>query len=62
MVTVAERHGSTPGAAAIAWTLRNPAVDGAIAGFRHADQVEPIIGAANLDLTDDDVEAIEGTV
>jgi aryl-alcohol dehydrogenase-like predicted oxidoreductase len=60
MVTVAERHGSTPGAAAIAWTLRNPAVDGAIAGFRHADQVEAIIGAANLDLTDDDVAAIEG--
>ena len=31
---VAARHGTTPGAVAIAWTLRNPAVDGAIAGFR----------------------------
>jgi aryl-alcohol dehydrogenase-like predicted oxidoreductase len=32
--TVAERHGTTPGAVAIAWTLRNPAVDGAIVGLR----------------------------
>ena len=31
---VADRHGTTPGAVAVAWTLRNPAVDGAIAGFR----------------------------
>jgi len=29
---VAVRHGSTPGAVAAAWTLRNPAVDGAFAG------------------------------
>ncbi len=30
----AERHDSTPGAVADAWTLRNPAVDAAIVGFR----------------------------
>jgi aryl-alcohol dehydrogenase-like predicted oxidoreductase len=30
---VAERHDTTPGAVAIGWTLRNPAVDGAIVGF-----------------------------
>jgi aryl-alcohol dehydrogenase-like predicted oxidoreductase len=57
---VAERHGTTPGAVAIAWTLRNPAVDGAIVGFRRPEQVDPIIGAANLELSEDDITTIEG--
>jgi aryl-alcohol dehydrogenase-like predicted oxidoreductase len=57
---VAERYGSTPGAVAVAWTLRHPAVDGAIVGFRRPDQVDPILSAANLELTDDDVAEIEG--
>ena len=48
---VAERHGTTPGAVAIAWTLHNPAVDGAIVGFRRPDQVDPLVSAANLELT-----------
>jgi aryl-alcohol dehydrogenase-like predicted oxidoreductase len=58
--SVAERYDTTPGAAAVAWTLRNPAVDGAIVGFRRPDQVDPIAGAADLELTDDDVAEIEG--
>jgi aryl-alcohol dehydrogenase-like predicted oxidoreductase len=57
---VAERHGTVPGAVAIAWTLRNPAVDGAIVGFRSPDQVDPLLPAANLELTDEDVDQIEG--
>ena len=57
---VAERHDTTPGAVAVAWTLRNPAVDGAIAGFRRPDQVEPILAAANLGLNEEDVATIEG--
>ena len=52
---VAERHGVSPGAVAVAWTLRNPAVDGAITGFRRPDQVDPIVAAANLELDDEDV-------
>jgi aryl-alcohol dehydrogenase-like predicted oxidoreductase len=56
---VAERHGTTPGAVAVAWTRRNPAVDGAIVGFRRPGQVDPIIAAAGLELTDDDVATIE---
>jgi len=50
---IAERHGVSPGAVAVAWTLRNPAVDGAIVGFRRPDQVEPILAAADLELDDD---------
>ena len=57
---VADRHGTVPGAAAIAWTLGNPAVDGAIVGFRSPDQVDPLIDAANLELSQDDITTIEG--
>lgn len=56
---VAERHGSTPGAVAVAWTLRNPAVTGAITGFRRPDQVDPILAAADLELTAQDMTEIE---
>jgi aryl-alcohol dehydrogenase-like predicted oxidoreductase len=58
--TVAERHQTTPGAVAVAWTLRNPAVDAAIVGFRRSDQVDPILAAANLQLDDKDVAELEG--
>jgi len=58
---VAERYDTNPGAIAVAWTLRNPAVDGAIVGFRRPDQVDPILSAANLDLTDEDIAEIEGS-
>jgi aryl-alcohol dehydrogenase-like predicted oxidoreductase len=51
---IGERHGVSPGAVAVAWTLRNPAVDGAIVGFRRPDQVDPILPAAELDLGDED--------
>jgi aryl-alcohol dehydrogenase-like predicted oxidoreductase len=57
---VAERHGVTPGAVAVAWTLTNAAVDGAITGFRRPDQVDPIVAAANLELTADDLDEIAG--
>ncbi len=57
---VAERYDTTPGAVAVAWTLRNPAVDGAIVGFRRPEQVDPILAAAGLELSDRDIEEIEG--
>jgi aryl-alcohol dehydrogenase-like predicted oxidoreductase len=57
---VARRYDTTAGSVAVAWTLRNPAVDGAIVGFRRPDQVAGIVYAGNLDLTDDDVAEIEG--
>ncbi len=58
---VAERYDTTPGAVAVAWTLRNEAVDGAISGFRRPDQVNPILPAANLELTSEDIAEIEGS-
>jgi len=56
--TVAARRDTTPGALAVAWTLRNPAVDGAIVGFRRAGQVDPILAAAGLELDDADLAEI----
>jgi aryl-alcohol dehydrogenase-like predicted oxidoreductase len=44
---------------AVSWTLRNPVVSGAIVGFRRTDQVNPIIAAVNLDLTNEDLAEIE---
>jgi aryl-alcohol dehydrogenase-like predicted oxidoreductase len=58
--TVADRHATTPGAVAIAWALRDPAVDAAIVGFRSAGQVDPLVSAANLRLDESDVATIEG--
>ena len=55
---VAARYDTTPGAVAVAWTLRNPAVNGAIAGFRRPEQVDPIVGAANLTLDKQDIATI----
>jgi aryl-alcohol dehydrogenase-like predicted oxidoreductase len=60
LATVADRHETTPGAVAVAWTLHNPAVDGAIVGFRSPEQVDPILAAADLELTGEEIEEIEG--
>jgi len=56
---VAARLDTTPGAVAVAWALRNPAVDGAIVGFRRPDQVGSILDAGGLELSDTDVAEIE---
>ena len=53
------RHGRGPGEVAIAWTLRHPAVTGAIVGARRPEQLDGIVGAADLMLTDEDVAELE---
>ncbi|HUN38406.1 MAG TPA: aldo/keto reductase [Trebonia sp.] len=59
---IANRHDTTAGAVAVAWTLRSPVVSGAIAGFRRPDQVDPILPGANLDFTAQDLTEIEGAL
>ena len=56
---IGQRYNATPGEVAIAWTLRNPAVIGAIIGVRSAEQASGIAGAADLKLTADDLSVIE---
>lgn len=59
---VGARHGKYPGEVAIAWTLRNPAVTGAIVGARNAKQVDGIISAATFRLTPDEIKEIEARI
>jgi aryl-alcohol dehydrogenase-like predicted oxidoreductase len=56
---IARRHGCTPGEVAIAWTLRNPAVTGAIVGARNARQASEVMRAAGLRLSDKEVMEVE---
>jgi aryl-alcohol dehydrogenase-like predicted oxidoreductase len=56
---VGKRHGRTPGEVAIAWTLHNQAVTGAIVGVRSSEQVRGIIGATQFRLNDKEVMEIE---
>ncbi len=51
-------HAISPGEVAIAWTLRNPAVTGAIVGGRHPQQVEEVINAAEFRLSDSELAQI----
>jgi aryl-alcohol dehydrogenase-like predicted oxidoreductase len=57
---VADRHGATAGAIAVAWALHHPAVHGSIVGFRRPEQVEALAIAGNLELGDDDLATIAG--
>jgi aryl-alcohol dehydrogenase-like predicted oxidoreductase len=59
---IADRHGSSVAAVAVAWTLAWPGVTGAIVGARSPAQVDGWIGAASLDLTDADVFEIAGAI
>jgi aryl-alcohol dehydrogenase-like predicted oxidoreductase len=56
---VGARYGRTPGEVAIAWTVRFPAVTGAIVGSRNAKQAEGVMRAGELKLTPQDLAEIE---
>jgi aryl-alcohol dehydrogenase-like predicted oxidoreductase len=57
--SIGKRHGRTAGEVAIAWTLRHPAVMGAIVGMRSAKQVDGVIGAADFRLSATEIDEIE---
>src|SRR3984957_639065 len=59
---VAERHGVTPAAVAVAWTLAFPGVTGAIVGARSPLQVDGWLPAATLELKDDDLADIAAAI
>jgi aryl-alcohol dehydrogenase-like predicted oxidoreductase len=62
MRAVGKRHNGTPGEVAIAWTLRLPAVTGAIVGARNASQAKGVMSAGELTLSRQDVAEVEGAV
>jgi aryl-alcohol dehydrogenase-like predicted oxidoreductase len=56
---IGQHHNATAGEVAIAWTLLNPAVTGAIIGIRSAQQAQGIAGAADVQLSAADILEIE---
>ena len=56
---IGDRHGVMPGAVAVAWTLRHPAVTGAIVGFRNPAQVDGLLASATLRLGSEEIARIE---
>ncbi|MGZ4733367.1 MAG: aldo/keto reductase [Terriglobales bacterium] len=56
---IGTRHGRSPGEVAIAWILHNLAVTGAIVGARNASQAEGVMRAAELRLSDTELDEIE---
>ena len=56
---IGDRHGHTPGEVAIAWTLRDPVVTGAIVGMRSAQQAKEIVRSAEFRLSNNEVLEIE---
>jgi len=48
---IAARHGRSPGEAAIAWVLANPAITAVIVGARHPEQVDELAGAGEFRLS-----------
>jgi aryl-alcohol dehydrogenase-like predicted oxidoreductase len=56
---IGRRHARSSGEVAIAWTLRHPAVTGAIVGARRAAQVEGWMGAATFRLSADEAGEVE---
>lgn len=59
---IGARHGRTPGEVAIAWTLRHPAVTGAIVGMRSPQQTAGVIGALEFRLSEEEIEGIAAWV
>ena len=55
---IGRKYNTTAGEVAIAWTLLNPAVTGAIVGLRQPDQVDGVINAGNLNLSQNDQDEI----
>jgi aryl-alcohol dehydrogenase-like predicted oxidoreductase len=59
---IAQRHGVSVSAVAVAWTLAWPGVTGAIVGARSPEQVDGWIDAARVSLTASDREEIAAAV
>jgi aryl-alcohol dehydrogenase-like predicted oxidoreductase len=59
LAEIGKRHGVEPGVVAIAWTLRNPAVTGAIVGMRRPSQVDGVYPAIDFRLSPAEIEQLQ---
>lgn len=62
LLPVAQRHGTTQAAIAIAWTLAWPGVTGAIVGARRPEQLRDWIAAGSLRLDDADLDELSAAI
>jgi aryl-alcohol dehydrogenase-like predicted oxidoreductase len=56
---VAERHGATPAQVALAWLMARPGITAPIASATSVTQLQELIGAAELALAPEDVDALD---
>ena len=59
MAQIGKRRGVTAGVAAIAWTLRHPAVTAAIVGMRSAEQADEVLKALEFRLSPEEIAEID---
>ena len=59
---VAQRHGTTPAAVAVAWVLAWPGVTGAIVGARRPEQLRDWVAAGSLRLDDADLDELAAAI
>lgn len=59
---IGKQYGVEPGVVAIAWTLSNPAVTGAIVGGRRPSQVEGTFPAVDFRLSEDEIEKLNNMI
>ncbi len=62
LTELGNQHGVQPGVVAIAWTLANPAVTGAIVGMRRPSQVDGVFPAATFRLSNEEVDELNSFV
>lgn len=62
LAEIGERHGMEPGVVAIAWTLRQPSVTGAIVGMRRPNQVDGIFPSATFRLSSQETEQLNAII
>jgi aryl-alcohol dehydrogenase-like predicted oxidoreductase len=56
---IAEAHGATPAAVAVAWVIAQPSIAAAIASATKPDQLDALIKAADLTLSADDLSTLD---
>lgn len=59
LVEVAEKRGASPAQVALAWLLQRPQVTSVIIGTRTEEQLADNLGAADLELTDDEMTRLD---
>ena len=59
LAAIAAPQHASAGAAAIAWALRHPALTGAIVGARRPEQIDEIVDAAHVQLSDAEAAELE---